>query len=224
MGSGTYASLCRKYFPDADISGAEIDGQIIELAGEHFGLPDDVPVAEYDGRAYLSVNKRKYDVIMVDAYQDITIPFQMSTVEFFTMVKSHLKENGVMVVNLNMHSGDEGSINEYLSDTIASVFENVRTANVKASSNKVLFASSGETVPISEAVNKICDSELAAKLCDVDSRLTDYTGGDHILTDDKAPVELLGMKVIDGMITEELGYYKNIYREGGIRALIDSLS
>lgn len=27
---------------------------------------------------------------MVDAYQDITIPFQMSSVEFFTMVKEHL--------------------------------------------------------------------------------------------------------------------------------------
>ena len=34
-------------------------------------------------------------VIMVDAYQDITIPFQMSSVEFFTMVKDHLKDGGV---------------------------------------------------------------------------------------------------------------------------------
>ena len=35
-------------------------------------------------------------MIMVDAYQDITIPFQMSSVEFFTMVKDHLKDGGVM--------------------------------------------------------------------------------------------------------------------------------
>ncbi len=224
MGSGTYATLCRKYFPDADISGAEIDGRIIELAHRHFGLPDNVPVAEYDGRAYLNVDDRKYDVIMVDAYQDITIPFQMSTVEFFTMVKEHLKENGVMVVNLNMHSGDKGSINEYLSDTIASVFENVKTADVRGSSNKVLFASAGEIFPLSEAIYGIDDTKLATRLLGVDERLTDYVGGDCILTDDKAPVELLGMKVIDGMITEELGYYKKIYEEGGIKGLIDSLS
>jgi hypothetical protein len=34
---------------------------------------------------------------MVDAFQDITIPFQMSLVEFFTMVKEHLTEDGVIV-------------------------------------------------------------------------------------------------------------------------------
>ena len=35
---------------------------------------------------------------MVDAYQDITIPFQMSSVEFFTEVYEHLAPGGVMVV------------------------------------------------------------------------------------------------------------------------------
>lgn len=32
---------------------------------------------------------------------------------------------------------------------------------------------------------------------------------DRILTDDKAPVELLGMKVLDEIIGEELDYYRN---------------
>lgn len=41
---------------------------------------------------------------MVDAYQDITIPFQMSSKEFFTIVKNHLVEDGIMVVNMNMHT------------------------------------------------------------------------------------------------------------------------
>ena len=49
---------------------------------------------------------------MVDAYQDITIPFQMSSTEFFTEVKNHLTEGGVMVVNMNMRSEKEDAINE----------------------------------------------------------------------------------------------------------------
>jgi len=224
MGSGTYATLCRKYFPDADISGAEIDGRIIDLAHEHFGLPEDILVAEYDGRAYLAVDERKYDVIMVDAYQDITIPFQMSSAEFFTMVREHLKENGVMVVNLNMHSGDKGSINEYLCDTIASVFEDVKTVDVRNSSNKVLFAANGKTVSLYDAAECVADVALASRLYTVDAQLTEYKGGKNILTDDKAPVELLGMKVIDGMITGELSYYKDIYAKGGIKGLIEALS
>lgn len=89
----------------------------------------------YDGRAYLQAIDEKYDVIMVDAYQDITIPFQMSSVEFFTMVKEHLNENGVMVVNMNMRGNNEGNINQYLSDTIASVFDHIVTVDVDGSTN-----------------------------------------------------------------------------------------
>ena len=81
----------------------------------------------YDGRAWLAASHDKYDVIMVDAYQDITIPFQMSSTEFFTMVREHLNPGGVMVVNMNMISDGQGSINEALSDTIASVFGNGNT-------------------------------------------------------------------------------------------------
>lgn len=65
--------------------------------------------------------------IMVDAYQDITIPFQLSSVEFFTEVQRHLKPGGVMVVNLNMTSTQDGSINRYLCDTMASVFTHTYT-------------------------------------------------------------------------------------------------
>ena len=43
----------------------------------------------------------------------------MSSLEFFTLVKEHLKENGVMVVNMNMRGQREGNINQYLADTIA---------------------------------------------------------------------------------------------------------
>lgn len=66
---------------------------------------------------------------MMDAYQDITIPFQMSSVEFFELVKEHL-------------------------------------------------------------------------------------------TDDKAPVELLGMKVIDELIKEEVTYYRKVYKEGGTESTV----
>ena len=39
------------------------------------------------------------------------------------------------------------------------------------------------------------------------------------MTDDKAPVELLGMQVIDQLIQEEVAYYKDIYEEQGISGL-----
>ena len=64
--------------------------RITLLPLEYFYLPEDVEVTTYDGRAFLNAVDEKYDVIMVDAYQDITIPFQMSSVEFFTLAREHL--------------------------------------------------------------------------------------------------------------------------------------
>ena len=43
------------------------------------------------------------------------------------------------------------------------------------------------------------------------------------MTDDKAPVELLGMKQIDLIIKDEVSYYKKIYKEKGIKGLLELL-
>lgn len=166
MGTGTYASYCAKYFPGARIRGAEIDEKIAGIVSEYFGLPDSVDVAVADGRAYLTASEALFDVIMVDAYQNITIPFQFSSMEFFRQVQSHLKPSGVMVVNLNMTSTEDGSINEYLCDTMTSVFAHTYTANVTRSTNTEVFCTDAddwqETFP--QAASRLSDSGYAAIL------------------------------------------------------------
>ncbi len=223
MGTGTYATQCETYFNQPDITGVEIDQAIVDLAAEYFDLPEDVEVHTADGRAWLANCSQTYDVIMVDAYQDITIPFQMSSVEFFTEVQEHLNEGGVMVVNMNMHSDTEDSINDYLSDTIASVFPYVYTVEVGSNSNRELFASTSPLMV--ENLQAACvqteNTELRSMLQTVSDNLTPYSGQDRILTDDKAPVELLGMRVIDELIADELDYYIPLIREQGISALLD---
>lgn len=254
MGTGTYAHQCRAYFGDMPVEGVEIDEKITDLARTYFELPEDVPVTTYDGRAYLNAIDGKYDVIMVDAYQDITIPFQMSSVEFFTLVKEHLAEDGVMVVNMNMRGSGEDSINAYLSDTIGSVFGEVYTVDVKGSTNRELFASdnpqmienlknrAGEVfrpgsprdphvaasddihyAGLSKGEETVADESLLAMMNNVSENLIPYEAGDRIMTDDKAPVELLGMRVIDELIRNEVAYYKTIYEEQGIQGVINAL-
>ena len=222
MGTGTYATQCRRYFPDMQIEGVEIDEKITGLAHEYFALPDDIPVTTYDGRAFLNCTDKKYDIIMVDAYQDITIPFQMSSAEFFGLVRSHLKENGVMIVNMNMISDAEDGINAYLQDTIASVFGNVYTVNVDRATNRELFAS--DNPEILENLKKntalLQDPALSEMMQRVRAGMTAYTAGDRILTDDRAPVELLGMQTIDAMISRELASYREKFEKEGIKGLI----
>lgn len=221
MGSGTFAVQCREYFGDVSIQGVEIDEKITALAREYFALPGDIEVATYDGRAYLAVCGESYDVIMVDAYQDITIPFQMSSAEFFTLVREHLKPGGVMVVNMNMHSAQQGNINDYLSDTIASVFPFVRTADVAYSTNRELFASCEDVFEgFDSRAQDLPNGELRELMLRVGGSLVPYESKGYMLTDDKAPVELLGMDVIDELIQGELKYYKELLRREGVAALI----
>lgn len=169
-----------------------------------------IVAAVEDGRAYLTASEKQFDVIMVDAYQDITIPFQLSSVEFFTEVQRHLKPGGVMVVNLNMTSAQDGSINQYLCDTMSSVFAHTYTVNVPANTNTVVFCSDSDDLRQTFDENRVLlqNTSYAAMMETVARDLRDYTGGDHILTDDKAPVELLGMRVLDELIDGQLSYYK----------------
>ena len=220
MGTGTYATQCKKYFGNMNIEGVEIDEKITDLSRKYFSLSEDIPVTTYDGRAFLNASQKTYDVIMVDAYQDITIPFQMSSKEFFELVKSHLKDDGVMVVNMNMRG-----MNQYLSDTIGSVFDTAVTVDVAGSSNRELFASDDSDIVknLTKHTGELTNVNLKNMLQEVTSNLTEYQKGNYILTDDQAPVELLGMRVIDQLIQDEVAYYKKIYETDGLQGLLEQL-
>ena len=233
MGTGTYATQLRRWLGEDsfEIEGVEIDDKITKLSYEFFEQSPEIPIATYDGRAYLAAVDESYDIIMVDAYQDITIPFQMSSAEFFTLVREHLSEEGIMVVNMNMRGQGEGTINQYLSDTIASVFGEVYTVDVPGNTNRELFAYGAKEegkagiIPsrLKAAAVREKNGELKKLLGRVEKGLEPYTAGSLILTDDKAPVELLGMRVIDTMIADEVAYYKDVYKEGGVQAVLDAL-
>ncbi|BDR52767.1 hypothetical protein KIM372_06740 [Bombiscardovia nodaiensis] len=180
MGTGTYARQLRQYYPQMTIQGVEIDQKISDLALQYFKEPRNIPVSTYDGRAWLAADKRTYDLIMVDAYQDITIPFQMSSVEFFRMVRDHLKPGGVMVVNMNMIDDGAGSINEALTGTISSVFgsANLLTADVPDSTNRELFAkNSAGGGGASQAQKSHSSQEGARTRLGARSSLQDFAGG-----------------------------------------------
>lgn len=277
MGTGTYARQLKQYYPNMKVTGVEIDQKITDLASRYFDEPSNIPVSTYDGRAWLAASHDTYDVIMVDAYQDITIPFQMSSDEFFTMVRQHLNPGGVMVVNMNMISDGAGSINESLQATIANAFNGAcrvgttYTADVPGTTNRELFAKAptkseleafaaeesqcndswrtiGNIATVSEPVTssmledvsatalqsttlyRTGNEELAQYMSDVAARMVpvrdpsnDFGDRQLILTDDRAPVEVLGMKAIDQLIAEEAGPYRELLQREGISGLLKSV-
>ena len=139
------------------------------------------------------------------------------------LVKRHLNPDGVMIVNMNMRGTEEDSINAYLSDTIAHVFPEVYVADVPGSTNRELFASCNADMMdvFAENVKRQGTDDLTEMMQSVSKELKSYQAGECLLTDDKAPVELLGMRVIDSIIKEEVNYYKKIYKKKGVQGLLE---
>ena len=224
-GTGTFAHQCTTYFPNLQVEGVEIDDRITDLAYAYFDMSDEVQVTTYDGRAYLQAVDSTYDVIQVDAYQDITIPFQMSSTEFFTLVREHLNPGGVMVVNLNMHSDGEGSINQALCDTIASVFPYVCTVDVPGTTNRELFAAvDGDPIQWLKANRAdITDGERLPPNGPVDAEPDGLHPRGPLFSPTTRPGgKLLGMGAIGPAIIQAPagGTIKEIFREEGLSGLL----
>lgn len=70
------------------------------LASRYFNLPPDLETHVADGRVFLERSTRNWDVVILDAYNDTSIPTHLSTAAFFRLVSSRLSETGLFIVNV----------------------------------------------------------------------------------------------------------------------------
>ena len=198
LGTGTFPKQLKKYIPNVRVDAVEIDAEIANLATKYFNLrEDEANVFINDGRSFFSTSDAKqYDIILADAYQDITVPFHMSTKEFFQIVKEHLKPGGVLIVNVNMKSGSFTGVPEYLANTVKSIFNKVYRADLTQVTNSLLFVSDDQHMienykkNINAQIGKEHDLYYISEF--IDKNLVEMTDDSLILTDDLAPVEILG--------------------------------
>jgi spermidine synthase len=220
LGTGTYAKLCKSYFPNSTIDGVEIDQKIVDLSKKYFDLKDkEANIYVNDGRTFLmSRDAKKYDLIMVDAYHDITIPFHMSTKEFFSLVKEHLNPKGILLMNINMRSSKNTQINDYLTQTVKSCMNSVYSMNVKDTTNMLVFASDDkackqnylENIRNIDNQNQLYDISMYVK-----DNLKEVTESKCVLTDEVAPVEVMGQKVLDDIVSDSIAEVKSSMKSSG---------
>ena len=103
-------------------------------------------------------------------------------------------------------------------------FPALRVIDVKNVTNRVLFATADEKIfsdlkPRAEALN---DEKLSDLMVFVAENWSKPALGKKILTDDRAPVEMLGMQALDKLISQNLQIYKEIYRRDGIDGILNS--
>lgn len=88
--------------PRAIVDVAEIDPSLHALAQRYFALPEDARLRNHviDGRRFLHETGERYDLIFSDAYRSfISAPPQFATREFFSLARSRLAADGVLIAN-----------------------------------------------------------------------------------------------------------------------------
>ena len=80
-----------------------------------------------------------------------------------------------MVVNLNMTSREDGSINQYLCDTMASVFAYTYLADVPGNTNTEVFCTNAPGLPERFAASRaaLTDGDYAAMMAEAARRYVD---------------------------------------------------
>jgi len=102
LGGGSIPRVLAKYYPDIPIDIVEIDPDVTDVAKRFFFFEPTkmMKVISMDGRRFLRSSRDRYDIIFLDAYDDQSIPFHLTTKEFFEIVKQRLRPTGVVAANV----------------------------------------------------------------------------------------------------------------------------
>jgi spermidine synthase len=140
LAAGTTARQATAVYGPIPIDGYEIDPKVVAVGRKYFGMTEpNLNVIVQDGRWGLSHNPNQYQVISVDAYRPPYIPWQMTTQEFFQIVRQHLTPDGVMVINVGRGPNDRRLVNA-LASTILTVFPSVHVVDIPETLNSILYA------------------------------------------------------------------------------------
>ena len=142
LGCGDCAFRINKYYPDVQMTGVEIDAQIIDAAQCYFNLAilKNLKIAIEDGISYvkkITKTKQKFDLIIVDVYLGKNAPGPFRTRSFFNQLKRLLTPDGVVIYN-HLFFGEHKNQAKNLIKTIEAILPQITLQ--RTASNLLIFA------------------------------------------------------------------------------------
>jgi spermidine synthase len=189
--AGTTARAYGEFFPDTEVDGVEIDGELSDIGRRFFDMETpSLDVHEADARPWLRTTDERFDVISVDAYHQPYIPFYLTSREFFELCRDRLNPGGVVILNAGHPEGDD-DLEEVLTATMGEVFPHVVRDPIE-DVNTLLVASEA---PLSAGRLRGAVPDMPAGLrptaLAAAGRVEGPLQGGEVYTDDDAPVEWL---------------------------------
>jgi spermidine synthase len=102
LGGGSIPKRFWRDYPETTVEVAELDPMVVDVATRFFDVREHprLRLVSQDGRLFLRRTAAKFDLIILDAYFAESIPFHLTTKEFYTLVRSRLAPGGAVVSNL----------------------------------------------------------------------------------------------------------------------------
>jgi spermidine synthase len=149
LGGGSAVKRMWRDFPSLQLHAVELDPDVVRVAERWFGLPRDsrLQVSVKDGRRFLQTNDQRWDMIVIDAYFADSIPFHLSTAQFYELARSRLSPGGVVVSNvIGSAEGPDSKLLRAIAKTYRAVFPTVALHPVGGglgSGNVIVVATEG---------------------------------------------------------------------------------
>jgi spermidine synthase len=197
LGGGGFNRLFNAAFPSAVLDSVELDPKIVELAKSEMDFHETPSnrVTVSDGRIFLKRNSATYDWIILDAFRGGYVPSHLKTQEFYTLVRTHMTENGILLANL--HGGTALFPSDVV--TLRTAFSKVSFFCTKPSGNVIAVATQSATLDLESRVrefeprlaNAVLREHLDLEELKRQACLIAPETGAQVLTDDFSPAEYL---------------------------------
>jgi len=193
LAAGTIAHQFTKVYGQVSIDGVEIDPSIVDVGRKYFAMNEpNLHVHIQDGRTYLETTQAQYDVVAIDAFQQPYIPFQLTTHEFFSTIRSHLSSTGVVALN-TAHTPHDYRLVQAFVNTMSKVFPSVYVFDVPGTFNTEIMATVQPTsiTTFRQNLAQFTPSSIMGQVAsEVSAVVTQgHSDGGIVFSDDRAPIE-----------------------------------
>jgi len=193
LAAGTIAHQFTKVYGQVSIDGVEIDPSIVDVGRKYFAMNEpNLHVHIQDGRTYLETTQAQYDVVAIDAFQQPYIPFQLTTREFFSTIRSHLSSTGVVALN-TAHTPHDYRLVQAFVNTMSKVFPSVYVFDVPGTFNTEIMATVQPTsiTTLRQNLAQFTPSSIMGQVAsEVSAVVTQgHSDGGMVFSDDRAPIE-----------------------------------
>lgn len=131
LGGGGYVlpRYLESYYPNNESHVSEIDPGVTKVNYTRMELPADTRIVSHnqDARRFLHKTDERFHLVFGDAFNDFSIPFHLTTLEFHELLKSRMSEDGAYALNV-IDDKKHGALLASLMRTLGEVWDHVYVA------------------------------------------------------------------------------------------------